>query len=92
MTEDQSIGLRSVMSKLRTLSTFERAGLVVALWLVLVLIGLIARNNLPVLFSHLPGLAVVCLGSCAFIIAFSMLAAAIHITLDVIRGKYPYGN
>jgi hypothetical protein len=64
----------------------------VALWLMLLLIALVARNNLPVLFSHLPGLAVACLGTCGLIIAFSMLAAAIHISLDVLRGKYPYGK
>jgi len=78
------------MSRIRSLSGIERAGLVAALWLFLVLIALVARNNLPVLFSHLPGAGVVCLGLCGVVIAFSMLAGALHITLDVLRGKYPY--
>jgi len=78
------------MNRIRTLSGLERAGLVVALWLFLLLVVLIARNNLPILFSHLPGVGVVCLGLCGLVIAFSMLAGAVHITLDVLRGKYPY--
>ena len=78
------------MSRIRSLTTIERIGLVAILWLLLVLIALIARNNLPALFSHLPGVAVACLSVCGVIIAFSMLAAAIHITVDVVRGKYPY--
>jgi hypothetical protein len=78
------------MSRIRSLSGLERAGLVVALWLFLALIALVARNNLPVLFSHLPGAGIACLSVCGVIIAFSMLAGALHITLDVLRGKYPY--
>jgi hypothetical protein len=75
---------------MRTLSAVERGGLVIALWLFLVLIALIARNNLPALASHLPGLAVGCLSVCGVVIAFSMLAAAVHISRDVLVGKYPY--
>lgn len=78
------------MNKPRTLSSLERTGLVVALWLFLLLIALVARNNLPVLFSHLPGLGVACFSTCGVVIIFSMLAAAIRISLDVARGKYPY--
>jgi hypothetical protein len=75
---------------MRTLSAFERGGLVAVLWLVLILIALVARNNLPALASHLPGLAVGCLSVCGLIIAFSMLAAALRITVDLVTGKYPY--
>ena len=80
------------MNKTRTLSTTQRAGLIAFLWLLLLLIAFIASNNLPILFSRLPGLGAVCFGACGLIIVFSMLAAAIHISVDEVKGKYPYGK
>jgi hypothetical protein len=78
------------MDKPRTMSPIQRVGLLAFLWVLLAVIALVASNNLPVLFSHLPGVGVGCLGACGVVIAFSMIAGAIHISLDVARGKYPY--
>jgi hypothetical protein len=66
-----------------------RWALVIGLWIILlVLLGLVI-TNFGVLAAHLPGLAVGCLSLCGVVIIFSLVAAAISLSADTIRGRFP---
>jgi hypothetical protein len=74
----------------QTLSPGLRWGLVIGLWvIVLVLLALVVRNAGWVA-GWANGLLLTCFGMCGGVIFFSLIAAAIHLSLDTIRGKYPY--
>lgn len=74
----------------KPLSPAARWALVAGLWVVLLGLLVLAVRNFSLLASWAPGLLVNCLSACGLVIAFSLIAAAIHLTSDTVRGRYPY--
>ncbi len=64
--------------------------LVVGLWVVLLVLLALAVRNLAWLATWLNGLLFGCLFVCGVLIGFSLLAAAVHLSADTLRGRYPY--
>jgi hypothetical protein len=73
------------------LSFAARLVLVLALWLFLLLVLGSAVRNFEWLTSWAgTGLLHACLLLAALVIGFSMLAGAVHISADTLRGRFPY--
>ncbi len=78
------------MNTTKVLAPAARWALVIGLWvIVLALLGLAVRNA-GWLATWAPGLLLTCFGACGAVIAFSLIAAAVHLSIDTIRGHYPY--
>ncbi|HMA33796.1 MAG TPA: hypothetical protein VKY74_04880 [Chloroflexia bacterium] len=67
-----------------------RWALVIGLWIVLLALLGLAFRNFSWVTSWASGLLLSCLSVCGAVIAFSLIAAAIHLSADTIRGRYPY--
>ncbi len=78
------------MQPSKTLAPAARWALVVGLWVLLLVLLTLAIRNFGWLATWTPGLLYACLSVCGVVIAFSLVAAAIHLTIDTIRGRYPY--
>jgi len=74
----------------RTLSPGVRWALVIGLWIVLVALLAFAVRNFAWVTTWAGGGLLACLTTCGAVIAFSLIAAAAHISADTIRGRYPY--
>lgn len=69
-----------------------RWALVIGLWVVLALILTFAVRNFAWLGTWAPGLLYACFSACGLVIAFSLIAAAVHLSVDTIRGRFPEGR
>jgi len=73
------------------LSFATRLVLVLALWLFLLVVVGSALRNFQWLTSWAgTGLIHACLLLVALVIGFSMLAGAVHISADTLKGRFPY--
>jgi hypothetical protein len=73
----------------RTLSPGVRWALVIGLWMVLLALLALAVRNFGWLTTWASGLFLSCLSVCGVIIGFSLIAAAITLSVDTIKGRYP---
>jgi len=73
-----------------SLSPGLRWALVIGLWVIVLGLLALAIRNVGWVAGWASGLLLSCFSVCGFVIFFSLIAAAIHLSADTIRGKYPY--
>ncbi|HUS17637.1 MAG TPA: hypothetical protein VM536_21790 [Chloroflexia bacterium] len=78
------------MNTPKSLSPGTRWALVIGLWVVVLALLAFAFRNLGWVGTWASGLLLNCLSVCDISIFFSLIAAAIHLSADTIRGRYPY--
>lgn len=78
------------MNTPKTFPPAVRWALVIGLWVVLLALLTLAFRNFGWVATWASGLLLTCLTIFGGVIAFSLLAAAIHLSVDTIRGRYPY--
>lgn len=72
------------------LSPAVRWGLVIGLWIVLTALFYLGLHNLGWVTSWAHGILLGCLLIFGAVLSFSLVAAAVHLSIDTIRGRYPY--
>ncbi len=75
--------------RLRELSTGARISLVAGLWLLLLVVLYFAVSNLAWVTTWAHGPLLVCLSLIGVVVVFSLVAAAVEISIETIRGRYP---
>lgn len=73
----------------KVLAPGMRWALVIGLWVLLAVLLTLAVRNFGWLATWAPGLLYGCFTACGLVIAFSLIAAAIQLSIDTIRGRYP---
>lgn len=74
----------------KSLSPVARSSLVVGLWVVLLGLLALAVRNIGWVATWAHGVLFGCLLVFGVVLVFSLVAAAVHLSVDTIKGRYPY--
>jgi hypothetical protein len=75
--------------RLRRLSTGARVSLVAGLWLLLLVVLYFAASNLAWVTTWAHGPLLACLSIIGVVVIFSLVAAAVEISIETLKGRYP---